>query len=286
MICCTRVTIHSDPCKQFVHSTLTFAQLPTPPARSPARFYGACRGAGKVRLQQACNNRPCCSRKNEKARKTNVLRASNRGARGRLEAFAMVPLSAGVRVYGSLEMPLNLPLKRELPSRRAHYGSEAQLPGDMLDRLPGPQVAASCILQLFLGAGLKLSSQRRSLAGDQRCQVWRNTLRLPAAVVVIQVVAIDRAHSHYSPVLTRLIVPAERICGAGSAGILNFIFRGCENLAPPVVRASNGREVLPRPPHFCSQGAPTRSLKRLRPGRQSMQLVRWQLAIAPLCLYE
>lgn len=70
-------------------------------------------------------------------------------------------------MYGSLEMPLNLPLKRELPSRRDHYGSESQLPGDMLDRLPGPQVAASCILQLFLGAGLKLSSQRRSLAGDQ-----------------------------------------------------------------------------------------------------------------------
>ncbi len=30
MICCTRVTIHSDPCKQLVHSTLTFTQLPTP----------------------------------------------------------------------------------------------------------------------------------------------------------------------------------------------------------------------------------------------------------------
>lgn len=154
----------------------------------------------------------------KKPARHNVLRASNRGARGRLEVFAMVPLSAGVRVCGPLEMPLNLPLKRELPSRRAHYGSEAQLPGDMLDRLPGPQMAASCILQLFLGTCLKLSSQRRSLAGDQRCQVWRNALRLPAAVVVIQVVAIDRAHSYYPRVLTRLIVPAVRIRGADRPG--------------------------------------------------------------------
>lgn len=33
MICCTRVTIHSDPCKQLLHSTLTFAQLPTPASK-------------------------------------------------------------------------------------------------------------------------------------------------------------------------------------------------------------------------------------------------------------
>lgn len=135
-----------------------------PPARSPARFYGACRGAGESFPATCLQQFSSCSRRYEKARKTNVLRASNRGARGRLEAFSVCRVVAEYWQFGCQAMPLKMPLKRKVPLR---FGVISRL---LFGAAPGGNAAAKSSRS---GARLELPQRAQMLP-------WRRR-RLPAS---------------------------------------------------------------------------------------------------------
>jgi len=106
-------------------------------------------------------------------------------------------------------LPLAVVFVRPIPESPQTQGIWANLPGDVIGRLPCSKIAPGCVGEFGSRASFKFCGQRCGFAVDLRRQGRRDYPPRAPAVVVVQVVAIDSSWPSPQCVLTPPLLLAQ-----------------------------------------------------------------------------